>query len=299
MIINLHQNTPEWLDFRRNKIGASDCPIIMGVSPFLTPLALWEQKLGLRSSQEKTAAMIRGSDLESEALNLFNRQGGYKLAPKVLLSTTHSWMMASFDGIEVSDETIEIFNHPKVIYAVEIKCPGKKDHEKAMSGLIPDKYFPQLQHQMLVAGLSGMWYFSYNEESSNSIYIQADKKYQEKMLEKEIEFYRCMKEFIPPTMTDRDYVKRCDPQFMGLCEQYKEAKRQLKECQEREKFLRDALILESGECNSIAEGLKLTKSVRRGSINYAIIPELRELDLDMYRSDHVVSWRITTGENYD
>ena len=43
MIVDLQQNTPEWLEFRRLRIGASDAPVIMEVSPYTTPYTLWER----------------------------------------------------------------------------------------------------------------------------------------------------------------------------------------------------------------------------------------------------------------
>ncbi len=43
----LIQHSNEWLELRKNKIGASDAPIIMKVSPWKTPYRLWEEKLGL------------------------------------------------------------------------------------------------------------------------------------------------------------------------------------------------------------------------------------------------------------
>ena len=40
-------NSPET---RRNFIGGSDAPAIMGVSPWDTPYTCWEKKVGLRQS---------------------------------------------------------------------------------------------------------------------------------------------------------------------------------------------------------------------------------------------------------
>lgn len=287
MIIDLKQNTPEWLEFRRNRIGASDVPAIMGVSPFDTPYSLWSRKLGLIPEKIKTSAMQRGSDLESQALRCFNNEMGLSLYPQVVQFNCYEWAIASLDGYDGKST------------AVEIKCPRKEDHDLAMNGKIPEKYYPQLQHQMLVAGLSGIWYFSFNLGSHTSVYVEEDPQYQKNMLEKEIEFYKCMREFTPPTMTEKDYTHRHDPQFLQLCAQYEVTKRELKVWQEQEKILRDSIIREAGGCNSIAGSLKLTKSVRKGHVNFSNIPELREVDLDMYREDPVVSWRITIGGNHD
>jgi len=42
MIVDLQQNTPEWIAFRVDKLGASDAPIIMESSPWTTPDRDWE-----------------------------------------------------------------------------------------------------------------------------------------------------------------------------------------------------------------------------------------------------------------
>jgi predicted phage-related endonuclease len=59
----MQQQTPEWLEFRKNKIGASDAPIIMETSPWKTPYQLWLEKLSLDAKlkylkdQEKAMAV--------------------------------------------------------------------------------------------------------------------------------------------------------------------------------------------------------------------------------------------------
>ena len=66
----------EWLEWRREGIGASDAPVIMGVSPWTTPLQLWENKLLGKSGQLETSSMRRGKDMEKEARRHFEEQMG-------------------------------------------------------------------------------------------------------------------------------------------------------------------------------------------------------------------------------
>ena len=280
MIVDLQQNTPEWLEFRRLRIGASDAPVIMEVSPYTTPYTLWERKLELIPEKEKTFAMSRGSDLESDALRCFNETFGLTLQPQVLKFRCYDWMIASLDGYDG-------------VNAVEIKCPNKDDHKVALNGKVPDKYFPQLQHQMFVANLKNMWYYSYDGTNGVSVYLESDTDYQTKMIEKELEFYRCIKEFVPPTMTEKDYLKRNDLAWRELSQRYLNVKMRLKQFESEEKHLRDALVKASTGKPSIGGGLKLSKTVRKGAVDYKIIPELIGIDLEMFRSDPVVSYRIT------
>jgi putative phage-type endonuclease len=274
------QGTPEWLEMRKKMITATDACVIMNTSLFLTPYTLWEQKLNLSPPQKQNSAMKRGSDLESEALKCFNKEMNLSLQPKVILSTQLNWAMASLDGYD--NET-----------AVEIKCPNKDDHKVALNGKVPDKYFPQLQHQMFVANLKNMWYYSYDGTNGVSVFVEADADYQTKMIEKELEFYRCIKEFVPPTMTEKDFLKRNDLAWRELSQRYLNVKMRLKQFESEEKYLRDALVKAAIGQNCIGAGLKISKSIRKGAVDYKIIPELIGIDLEMFRSDPVVSYRIT------
>ena len=147
-----NQNTPEWEEMRKNKIGGSDAPVIMEVSPYKTPYELWEEKLDLRPSATPTYNMARGHILEDPARLEAEKMAGFLFFPQVKFHPTIPWMMASCDGID-----------PEEKHLVEIKSPGKEDHEIALSGQIPDKYFPQLQHQLEVCQLEMGYYFSFYE----------------------------------------------------------------------------------------------------------------------------------------
>ena len=183
----LIQGTPEWLEFRRTMIMASDSPIIMGVSPWKTPLQLYHEKVdGVVSL--KSSSMQRGHDLEDEAREFFEKLTGHFIAPKVIIDTD-GWLGASLDGI--NDEGI----------LVEIKCVNKKDHEMALDGKIPEKYYPQLQHQMYVCRLPQMFYFSYSpnhKETWAIVKVKRDIEYIAKLMGKLHKFYQCIVNKTPP-----------------------------------------------------------------------------------------------------
>ncbi len=40
-------------------------------------------------------------------------------------------------------------------------------------------------------------------------------------------------------------------------------------------------------------------TIRKGTINYAIIPELKNLDLEQYRKEPVVAWKLSMQLNID
>lgn len=189
-LVSLQQRTKEWLDFRRNHICASDAPIIMGVSPYKKADRLYEEKLG-DYEIAPNQYMMRGIELEPLALEKFEEETGMMMLPCVG-KHENGWMAASFDGMTFENDAI-----------VEIKCPGKKDHDLALQGIIPTKYVPQLQHQIYVSGLSMSYYYSFDGENGVVIEVERDEDYIEIMLEKEYEFWKCIKNLTPPVVSRR------------------------------------------------------------------------------------------------
>lgn len=190
----MKQNTPEWLEMRKNKIGASDAPVIMEVSPWKTPYQLWEEKLGVRKSPLLTKAMRHGVEMEPIARAEFEKMTGIPVFPEVRFHPEREWMMASLDGVDIEGK-----------YAVEIKCPkSSADHEMAMNGIVPEKYIPQLQHQMEVCGLEMIFYFSFYGSSAKIIEVGRDDTYLCFLVKKESEFWRCIQDFEPPETDHRN-----------------------------------------------------------------------------------------------
>jgi len=277
------QDHSYWLEMRKNKIGASDAPIIMQVSPWKTPYQLWEEKLGLRTEAEMTEWMQRGKDLETKALTLFEETTGLVMLPQMFIQhPDYQWMVATVDGIDISHTNI-----------VEIKCPGKQDHSTALCGMIPSKYIPQLQHQMEVTGVEKAYYFSFDGEDGVVLEIDRDDKYIQSMLEKEIQFLECLQKLKPPSLTDKDYVAREDDLWLALSKQWIECKKKMHELEENEELLRDQLLELSANKNTQGGGIKISRTVRVGSVDYGSIPQLKGIDMEPFRKPPVESWRIT------
>lgn len=273
-------NTNEWIEFRKSKIGASDAPVIMGVSPWKTPMRLWEEKMGLRESQV-SPSMIRGLQLEEEARLAFEDLTGITVFPKVMIHPEHDWMIASLDGIDIEHQRI-----------VEIKCPGKIDHECAMDGQVPEKYYPQLQHQMIVCGLDLAFYFSYTDESCKILEVERSREYERILIDNELNFLRCMQDLEPPAFTSEDYVAMEDEQWVQTAKEYLEVKSQIHSLKEKEESLRKNLIRFSGGLNAKGGGIQISRQLRKGPIDYAKIPELKVIDLNSFRKKPIETWRI-------
>lgn len=158
-IVDLDQQSPDWLNWRMGGIGGSDAPIIMGVSKFTTRDKLLAQKAARRfgflrqSDKGKSPAMMRGIKLEPEIRDEYNRRTGRDLRPACGLHDTIAWLRASFDGLRLPDCDL----------VLEIKCPNQDDHHSALGGLVPSHYWPQMQHLLAVSGSKKLHYLSYSE----------------------------------------------------------------------------------------------------------------------------------------
>lgn len=282
---SMKQQTKEWHDLRRTKIGGSDAPVIAGVSPWRTPYQLWQEKLGLVAGQSSNSHMERGLKLEDQVRLLFVAETGISIQPMVMLSKEHDWMMASLDGVS-SDKK----------HAVEIKCPGQQDHETAIQGNVPAKYIPQLQHQMKVLELDKMYYASYlpNHDSDFVLFhVKRDEKYIENLVEIEKEFWDCVRKEKPPQMVNKDFVERSDEIWLEQAYHWKILNKTLKDLEKKEKEARESLINMAIEKNTQGGGVKLTKLVRKGTVDYTAIPELNQIDLEQYRKSSQEYWKIT------
>src|SRR5690606_5098444 len=116
-------------------------------------------------------ATQRGTDLEPKARALYELEHELDMYATLVEHDTYPFLRASLDGFNEQARTV-----------LEIKCPGKEDHEKAVKGEVPEKYFPQLQHQLLVANAVEAHYWSYDGNGSTALVtVKPNKEYQAKL----------------------------------------------------------------------------------------------------------------------
>ncbi len=177
-IIQLQQGTEAWHAWRRQGIGASDAPTIMGENPWKKREALLlEKQLG--TVVEQTHVMRRGHKLEPFARKEYETNLNRKVSPQCMQSTQHAWLLASVDGLSDDGSVV-----------VEIKC-GKSAYSYSRStGKVPKYYYAQLQHILAVTKLEKIDYWSYQpKRPSIHIVVERDAVYIEQMLAVEFEFW--------------------------------------------------------------------------------------------------------------
>lgn len=281
------QNTPEWKEWRRSRIGASDCPIIMGVSPWKTALQLWEEKEGLREEPPMSAAMLRGTSLEETARKAYEKETGLIVIPRVIVHKEIPWMIASMDGMT-----------PEGDHAVELKVPGSKTIIEAIEGIVPVYYYLQIQHQLACNELLDEDYYVYDDNigSGYCINVPRNDELIKTIIEKETIFYGCMQTHTPPDLDEKDrYLSIDSPEWITAAREWTIANRNLKSAQDYEKKSRAALIELTDDGNCMGGGVKLTRMARQGFIDWDSVCEaynIDKADLEPFRRQEIGFWKI-------
>ncbi len=278
----LIQGSDEWLSLRKNKIGSSDASCIMGTSPWSSPYQLWCRKLGLMPEVSSNEAMRRGTELEPVARELFFMETGIYMEPAVKFHKKRSWQMSSLDGWN-SDQEV----------ALEIKCGGRNLFDQACAGVIPEYYLCQMQHQLSTLESEWMFYFVYFEGNGKLLEIKRDEIFISRMIQEESKFWDCLQNLDPPELTEKDYIEKEDLEWVNAANQWKQVKYNMKNLELQELEIRQQLIQLAGPSNCKGAGIRLSKVLRKGNIDYQMIPELSGVDLNKYRKQSMESYRIT------
>ena len=166
---------------------------------------------------------------------------------------------------------------------LEIKCPGKEDHAKALAGQIPEKYIWQLVHQLAVADAEIADYFSFDGERGVIVPFKRDLKLEEKLIQTEQAFWELVKADTPPEYTERDFKVLRGKKEKALFEKFKKLKLEADAKAEALEQVRKEIIEQIQDPRVICGDVQLTRSERKGAVDYAKIPELKQVDLERYR----------------
>lgn len=98
-----------WLAERRNGIGASEAPAVLGLSPFESATELALRKLGRLPEAEETEAMELGSLLEPVVAELYQRRTGRRIVQQQVFQrdTLDTFLFATADGIDDAGDLVE------------------------------------------------------------------------------------------------------------------------------------------------------------------------------------------------
>lgn len=193
---------------RKNWIGGSDAASAIGISRWKSPLQLWAEKTGKVEPKDlsEIEAVELGTELEDFVAKKFERKSGLKVrrAPKQYVHKKYDFMRCQVDRlIEGTDELLEVKT-----------CSAWKAREWEGEE-IPGEYIVQVMFQLLITGRRVGW-IACLIGGQKFIYkkIDFDKVFAEKIEVGVIDFWKMVKEEIPPMALgiDTGFIAELYPQ---------------------------------------------------------------------------------------
>lgn len=134
----------EWLARRRESLGASEAAAALGVSPWQTPVELWQRKLGLIGEQDESEAMRWGSLLEPVILAEYQRRTGRRVV------ATQEFL--SHPGYPFLTATLDARCDDGRLVEVKTASAWAKEWGDEGSDEVPETYLVQVAQQLAVTG---------------------------------------------------------------------------------------------------------------------------------------------------
>jgi putative phage-type endonuclease len=187
---------------RRTGLGGSDAAAALGLSPWQTPLDLWEQKTGLAPPVEQTEPMLWGQLLEDVIRREYARRTGYEVRPvqDLIRHPARPWMFAHVDGEIAGGQAI-----------LEVKTTrtaqgwGEPDTDE-----IPLHYLLQVHHYLAVTAAEVCDVAVLIGGSDFRLYqVARDIEIEQRLIEGEAAFWAQVTKGVPPApLTLEDAVRR-------------------------------------------------------------------------------------------
>ncbi len=265
VFVDLKQGSPEWHEWRRGVLGASDAGTILGVNPFKTARHLWDEKVGLAEPEPENEAMRRGTRLEPLARSAFEVETGYDMPPACCYAKEYPFIGASLDGFRCASE--DRGHAWELGFILEIKCGASIYAKMAARKPIPDYYQAQIQQQLMVAGAEMCYFWAFDPELGGILrHVTPDVDLQAKLLDALVKFWESVQSRIAP---DEAEQVRADKSWLDAAMEYHIASDCLEGARINKQEAEAALIALATHDRTRGGGLLLTRGKpRRPSIKW-------------------------------
>lgn len=283
-LIRVTQSSPQWHDWRRTGVTASDVSCLFGQNPYKTEWKLWAEKTGVRAEDDimGNPYVRRGKALEHMLREHVVDDLDVGIMPVCVEHDTIPYLKASLDGID---------RHRR---PWEFKVPSPGNYEEVRQhGISSDpakQYYFQVQHQLLVTGADeGYLIFGEIDDSKavarvidyTLLVIKADPALHQQIIEKSKEFMRRVVEqdepakdpdrdlFAPESQYDAMRWKDAGDKLIPLLAQKTALERKLEELKETIDAEAKPIIEVMGT-NKFGEfsGLRATRCDRKGTVDW-------------------------------
>ena len=195
---NMDRN--EWLKIRKTGLGGSDAGAVCGLNPYVSPMAVYRDKVSDETDMGDNEAMRQGRDLEEYVAQRFTEETGLKVrrSNKMYRSTEYPWMIADADRMVAGGGA-----------GLECKTVSVYKKDQWADGGIPVYYLLQCYHYMIVTGCR-TWYLAAVILGQDFQYrrIEYEEETAQNLIALEAEFWN--NHVLPRHMPDPDGSKSCD-----------------------------------------------------------------------------------------
>lgn len=195
---NMDRN--EWLKIRKTGWGGSDAGAVCGLNPYVSPMAVYRDKVSDETDMGDNEAMRQGRDLEEYVAQRFTEETGLKVrrSNKMYRSTEYPWMIADVDRMVAGGGA-----------GLECKTVSVYKKDQWADGGIPVYYLLQCYHYMIVTGCR-TWYLAAVILGQDFQYrrIEYEEETAQNLIALEAEFWN--NHVLPRHMPDPDGSKSCD-----------------------------------------------------------------------------------------
>ena len=191
-------------------------------------------------------------------------------------SDTDHWAVASLDGIDDSGEVI-----------IEIKCPNKPHTS------VPEYYFDQIQWQFYCSGAKRCFFCSYTDGNLEIFGVLRDDERIETLRKEALLFREQVRNLEEPEAAESDCREIHNEESVRRSIRYDMIDIEIKELEKEKEELRIQLTDEAKDGNVRIGNLIVSKVRMPGTVQYKNIPELKSIDLELYRSAPKDIFRIT------
>lgn len=279
--IEFTQGSPEWLAWRRTVRSASETPMIMNVSPF----GGWQEVKDAKGGNgfKGNFATAHGQKHEDAARQKFESECGLIGGPSCVQDGIYA---ASLDWISHDGKTI-----------AEFKCPYQGKNSKLWKAMEKGDclyYAWQVQHQLMVTPSAELCvFYVYDAESGDSLSIEIHPH--QGSFRRIAEEWDRWKEWADSGEPEpiHDGLKHDDDLWGSAAKRYIEAKKASDKAQEELEAAKQALLDMSEGQKEYGYGVCVMRTERKGSVDYAKIPELKGIDLEPYRKKATTVCTVT------
>lgn len=282
------QRSEEWFKKRKGRVTGSNIGAILGINKYKSADDVLREMVrawhGAETEFKGNQATEWGTFNEDGAIAEYQMETGNTVQEcGFFVHPEHPWLGASPDGL-VGDDGV-----------VEIKAPySKRNGGEFLSVYDQMHYMAQIQFEMFCTGRAWVDFYQWSPHGTSLERVDFDPDFVAHAMPKLSEFHaRFVQEIENPAHLQPKRQEIENSEGQRLVNEYEALTDTIAQATKRKKEILGDLVKLAGESDAEICGKKLTKVERKGSVDYAKVPELKGVDLEQYRKAGSEYWMLS------